>query len=64
MEKLNYSDVKNLDEKTLKAKIGELQKEYTNLKLQQKTSGVEKPHLFKQIKRDVAKLTTALKTKA
>lgn len=42
------------------AKKRELQAEYLNLKLQQTTGQVEKPSRFRQIRRDIARLETAL----
>lgn len=60
---LKYSDIKDLEQKTLEAKVSEKRKEIFNLKMQKHTSGLEKSHEFKNAKKEVAKLLTALNQK-
>ena len=60
---LKYTDVKEMDEKTLKAKIAEKRKEIFGFRMQKHTSGLEKSHELKNAKKDVAKLLTALNAK-
>ncbi len=66
---LKYSEVKDLDAKAINAKLGELRKELFELRMQKgalgkQASSVIKVHLFKNLKRDIARLKTALKTKS
>ena len=60
-EKLKYADVKGWDAKTIDAKVTELRTESFNQRMQKVASGVEKPHNFKVIKKNIARLLTAKK---
>lgn len=46
----------------LKAKLQDFQKQLMELEFRRRT-GVEKPHAFKQVKRDIARIHTLLKEK-
>ncbi len=56
---LEYKEVKGWDAKTIDAKVAELRKEYFVARMQKATTGFEKPHRFKEIKKDIARLLTA-----
>ncbi|MCP4912620.1 MAG: 50S ribosomal protein L29 [Oligoflexia bacterium] len=56
---LKYSDVKGLDEAAVNAKVAEARKQLFDIKIQKTTSGIEKPHEIKIIKKNIAKLLTA-----
>lgn len=61
---LKMSEINKLDSKAIETKIAELRKEQFDLRLQKNTTSLEKPHLLKSLKRDVARLKTALSAKA
>ncbi len=60
---MKYAEIKDLDKKTLQSKITEKKKEVFELKMQKHTSGLEKAHLLKNAKKDVAQYLTALSSK-
>jgi large subunit ribosomal protein L29 len=60
---LKIAEIKKLDNSAVKQKISELRKELFDLRLQKNTTSVEKPHLLKGLKRDIARLLTVLNTK-
>ncbi|MGB0452323.1 MAG: 50S ribosomal protein L29 [Bacteriovoracaceae bacterium] len=57
---LKISEIKTWDEKTIEAKKAELRKQYFELNMQKVTGGIEKPHIFRDIKKDIARCETAL----
>ena len=57
------SDLLNLDVLALEKRLGDLRKEVFDWKLQKVTSGLEKPHLMKIAKKDIARVKTVLNTK-
>lgn len=60
---LKYSEIKNLDAKSILKKVSELKNQLFTLKLQKLTTGLEKSSEFKNIKKDIARLLTALNAK-
>lgn len=60
---LKMSEVNKLDSSAIKQKVSEYRKELFELNLQKNTTSVEKPHLLKTLKRDIARLLTVLNTK-
>jgi len=56
---LKMEDIKKLDEKMVDSKLTELRKELFEMKMQQVSSGIEKPHRKKELKKDIARLLTA-----
>jgi ribosomal protein L29 len=56
---MEYKEVSALSQDELKEKLSTLQRQRMELELKRKT-GVEKPHMFKQIKHDIARVMTAL----
>ncbi len=57
---LKYSEMKDMDAKAIKDKVSELKRELFDMRFQKTLSGLEKPHLMKNAKKEVAKLLTAL----
>ncbi len=55
-------ELKALSKEELGEKKEELQKQLMDLQFKRR-SGVEKPHLFKQVKKDLARILTILKEK-
>lgn len=55
---ITLDDVKKLNGKEVAKKIVDLKKELLTLKIQAAVSGTEKPHLKKQIKKDIARVLT------
>ncbi|MCB9060705.1 MAG: 50S ribosomal protein L29 [Halobacteriovoraceae bacterium] len=60
---LKLSEIKEMDVKSIDLKLASVRKELFNLRIQKGTSGVEKPHLFKTLKKDIARLLTVRKLK-
>jgi len=60
---LKTSEISKLSEKDLKAKVATLKSELFNSKFNKFTTGTEKPHVVKQVKKDIARLLTALNAK-
>lgn len=56
---LKMSDLNSLDALALDSKVKELKRELFEQKFSKHTSGVEKPHLLKQLKKDIARCLTA-----
>jgi len=53
-------DLRNLSEDELRAKEDSLNQELFKLNQQRYSGRVEKPHLFKQIRKDIARIKTIL----
>ena len=58
-----YSEINKLDTATIKSKVAQLKKELFELNLQKNTTNVEKTHLLRGKRRDVARLLTAINAK-
>lgn len=54
-------DLQELDNQMLKDKLGALKKQLFELRMKQAATGADKPHLFKSIKRDIARILTILR---
>ena len=61
IETLKFEEVKGWDAKQIDAKVEEIKTELFNMRMQKVASGVEKPHLLKIGKKNIAKLLTAKK---
>jgi large subunit ribosomal protein L29 len=61
IETLKYEEVKGWDATQIDTKVEEIKTELFNLRMQKSASGVEKPHLLKIGKKNIAKLLTAKK---
>ena len=60
---LNVSEIAAMDEKAILSKLDELRKEVFTYRMDKKTTGLEKPHLMKAAKKDIARLLTVLNQK-
>ena len=60
---LKYSEIKDWDEKALKAKLQEMHQSLFENRMQKGTSGVQKPHVLKVLKKNIARLLTAQRSK-
>lgn len=60
---LKMSELNKLDGNAITQKVSELRKELFNLRLQKNTTNVEKSHVLTILKRDIARLLTALNGK-
>ena len=61
IETLKFEEVKSWDAKQINVKVEEIKNELFNMRMQKAASGVEKPHLLKIGKKNIAKLLTAKK---
>jgi large subunit ribosomal protein L29 len=57
---MKMSEINDLSEMELDKKYRELGKELLDLQIRKQTGQVEKPHLLKSLRRDRAKILTAL----
>ena len=57
---MKVSEIREMDGKTIESKVAELRKQYFDLKMQKKTTGIEKPHMLKDIKSSIARCLTVL----
>ena len=60
---LKMSEVNKLDASAIKGQVSELRKKLFELKLQKVTRSVEKSHELKSVRKDIARLLTALNSK-
>ena len=60
---LKVSEIQKMDAADIIKRVSVLRKELFELKLQKNTTNVEKPHMFKSVKKDIARLMTVLNTK-
>lgn len=60
---LKVSEIQKMDAADIKKQVASLRKDLFDLKLQKNTTSVEKPHMFKSVKKDIARLMTVLSTK-
>ena len=56
-------ELRNLSAQELKDKLQDLRKRLMELNFQKKTAHIEKPHLFRELKKDMARVYTLLKEK-
>lgn len=52
---LKMSELKELDTKTIKNKVGTLRRNLFQVKMEKITSGIEKTHQLKDLRRDIAR---------
>ncbi|TDJ04358.1 MAG: 50S ribosomal protein L29 [Deltaproteobacteria bacterium] len=55
---LKAKDIKKMDDAGLDRKVSDIRVELWGLKMQMSTSGIEKPHVFKLAKKNIARLLT------
>lgn len=61
--KQKIDEIRQLDISDIKQKITDLEKELYNFRSHAQTSRVEKPHRFKQLKREIARYKTIIREK-
>ena len=61
--KLTAKDLRDKDEAGLKEELLNIRKEEFNLRMQQGAGEMSKPHLFKNARRDIARIKTVLAEK-
>ncbi len=54
-------DLRELDDQMLKDKLESLKKQLFELRMKQAATGADKPHLFKAIRKDIARILTILR---
>ncbi|MFH1202198.1 MAG: 50S ribosomal protein L29 [Candidatus Omnitrophota bacterium] len=57
---MKIKDLRNLDKNDLQLKLKAAKDELYKLNFQRKAGRVEKPHMFKLIKKDIARINTIL----
>jgi large subunit ribosomal protein L29 len=60
---MKAQEFRGLSKEELQNKVEELRKQFMDLNFKRR-SGVEKPHLFAQIRKDIARILTVLREKA
>jgi large subunit ribosomal protein L29 len=60
---LKVSELRALDKNALTSKVNELKRKLFEIKFSKHTSGLEKPHMLTQLKRDIARCLTVLNSK-
>lgn len=63
IEVLKMSEVKTWEDGVIDTKIVELRKDLFRMRMQKSASGVEKPHLFKLARKNIARLLTLKREK-
>ena len=61
---LKAKDLHNLSAEELKGKVTDLYQELFKLNQERYSGNVQKPHLFQQIRKDIARTKTILKEKS
>ncbi len=58
-EVMKYAEIKDLDAAAINTKVSEMRKEIFTMRMEKATSGLEKPHKLKVLKKNIARLLTA-----
>lgn len=58
---MNIKEIKELTSKELSDRVRELRREFFNFRLQQQAGQLEKPHLLRSLRREIARIKTVLK---
>lgn len=61
---MNVAELKQKDVAELEAELGELQKEQFNLRMQQGSGQLARPHLMKEVRRNIARVKTVMSEKS
>jgi len=61
--KQKVQEIRQLDIREIKQKIDTLEKELYNLRYQSRTSKVENPHRFKELRKEIARCKTIIREK-
>jgi large subunit ribosomal protein L29 len=59
----NITEFKKLSQKEMPAKLAAMKLELFNTKFQKHTTGIQKPHVLKNLKKDIARLQTVMNEK-
>ncbi len=59
---MKFKELQGLSKEELKDKLEELNKQLMELQFKRR-SGIEKPHLFKQVKKDIARILSIINSK-
>ncbi len=54
-------DMREMDNQTLLDKLEGFKKQLFELRMKRSSAGADKPHLFKSLKRDIARILTVLR---
>jgi large subunit ribosomal protein L29 len=57
---MNFSELKDKTTEELETILLDLRKEQFNLRMQQGTGQLARPHMMKQVKKDIARIHTAI----
>ena len=60
---MKLAEIKELTAKELLSRKRELREEFFNLRVQQQSGQLEKPHMLRSIRRNIAKIETVLSEK-
>lgn len=60
---MKASDIREYSQKELDKKLRDTRSELLNLRLRKQTGQVEKPHMIRALRRDIARLETILRQK-
>jgi large subunit ribosomal protein L29 len=60
---MKIADIKELTAKELLARKRELREEVFNLRIQQQSGQLEKPHMLRSLRRNIARIETVLSQK-
>ena len=60
---MKVAELKQKDVAQLEVELGELQKEQFNLRMQQGSGQLARPHLMKQVRRNIARVKTVMSEK-
>lgn len=58
---MKANEIRQLSDEEIKQRIKELEEELLNLRFQKSLGQLEKPHKFKAIRRDIARMKTILR---
>lgn len=57
---LKMAEINKMDMETVVVKTAELEKQLFKMKLAKHTTGIEKPHIKKELRKDIARLKTRI----
>ena len=61
---MNVAELKQKDISELEVELGDLQKEQFNLRMQQGSGQLARPHLMKKVRRNIARVKTVMSEKS
>lgn len=60
---MKFAEIKEMTLKELAARKHDLRKELFNLRIQQRSGQLERPHMLNEIRKDIARIDTAISKK-